>query len=134
MSPIRIGALCMLFTAPLLLGAMDGVVLCICDSGIHFETPHEGSCRAECSDAGSDNARICGHARSCTDVALGRLAPVFSDRVSGKRIVEKPQCQDQASCFARQDAILARSCRAVDPTPPADSVPLVILQSSILLI
>jgi len=128
----RIGALCMLFTVPLLLGSMGGAELCVCDSGIHFETLHAGLCRAECPGAGCDNAHICGHTHFCTDVALNTLAPVLSAGVSGKRIVEKPQCQNQASSFSRQDVILARSWQAVDQTPPTDPVPPAFQQSSIL--
>lgn len=134
MSRSRIGALCMLFTVPLLLGSMDGVLLCFCDSGIHFETLHAVLCRAECSDAGCDNAHICGHTHSCTDVALDTLAPVFSARVSGKRVVEKPQCQNDASSFSGEGVMPARSWQAVDQTPPTEPVHLAFQQSSILLI
>jgi hypothetical protein len=132
LSRSRIGALCMLFTVPFLLGSMAGAELCVCDSGIHFETLHASLCRAECRGAGCDNAHICGHTHSCTDIALNTLAPVFSAGVSGKRIAEKPQCQDQAYSFSRQDAILTRSWRAADRTAPTDTVQPAFQQSSIL--
>ena len=127
MNRSRIGArtraaLCMLFAAPLLLGWMDGVVLCICESGVHLEALHEGSCGAECAAdpcSTETGARMCGCSHACKDTRLGGLVPILSSGVTGKRGATNAPCYNESLAALRSVFIPTCGMHATAPVYPA---------------